>query len=658
MKKKSLIGKMMIMILLTASLAGCGNAKKPDNSQNFAGGKPLSGDDSSKEASDDSTEEVREEAEDESAAVEDDASDGSNPGDNIYLKEQYSSEEICIVDQTGDLQGYYKSDDIKKIFKDNNSIYVPEDFYLEHDGILYYTAYEDGNYGNNAIFAIDPVSSEMSKVFDLGDNVYLDCFDYYNGRICMSLLIGEYGTRREYSNYTIIPSDSASSFEISEDHSLDAFCDALSDYDYSYYRSRNNREAFERVLDEVGYFIKGRDDDYFMIRADGSADMVKGIPSVNGHIESYDSHNIIYVEQNDNYKDIAIYNIDCETGDCRALDIDMGGYEFAAFEDGILYYILTDDSEYGMPVRELHAYNMESASDKVLCKGSKKPGTQYLTALDTLIVNSGKVFYKDYEGGSLGWYMADLSNGELDPVRLDISLSQIDTFNYGTVDHISRTEKCPYCGTPLDKAYAEILVLSDDISPKAGEINAAIREHMEKSTAPDPNWDEYLSEDECEGHLEAPVIYCTTNDYNISKVRILDDRYLTVDIDGYWFGGGAHGYPSRDQMIFDLQSGVEVTLADFYKGSEEDFKALVATKVQEDLKSYEADDFEGSPYFSTDTEAIYNDAYESANMENVYIDENGVTAYFYPYELGAYAAGFIDIPVSFEELLGRDCLGE
>ncbi|MBQ9862873.1 MAG: DUF3298 domain-containing protein, partial [Lachnospiraceae bacterium] len=94
-------------------------------------------------------------------------------------------------------------------------------------------------------------------------------------------------------------------------------------------------------------------------------------------------------------------------------------------------------------------------------------------------------------------------------------------------------------------------------------------------------------------------------------------------------------------------TGDEVTLKDLYKGSEEDFKKLVANATLEYSKTFSEDNY---PFFS-EGQDLYDSAYEYSSLESAIIWENdGIKVVFDPYVLGPYAAGPIEIAVSYKDL--------
>ena len=194
-------------------------------------------------------------------------------------------------------------------------------------------------------------------------------------------------------------------------------------------------------------------------------------------------------------------------------------------------------------------------------------------------------------------------------------------------------------------------MLDGKYSKNADKINAALEEILNSELSYSNEGDEYWSSD-CSEHQEHPEWYTITDDYTVSAVRIINNKYLAVDMGGYWYAGGAHGMPLRAQHMFDLETGEEKTIVDFYTLSNDDFKALVAYKTKEDFLSYTDGE---SPYFAADADTVFDQAYEYADLDGGTVDfaEDGIYYYYPPYEMGPYAAGYIDVFISYEELLGR-----
>ncbi|MDF2908412.1 MAG: repeat protein [Herbinix sp.] len=120
----------------------------------------------------------------------------------------------------------------------------------------------------------------------------------------------------------------------------------------------------------------------------------------------------------------------------------------------------------------------------------------------------------------------------------------------------------------------------------------------------------------------------------------LTKNLLTISMSGYdYFEGAAHGMPLKDFFYIDIATGKFYNFKDlFIAGS--DYKTfldeLIRTKMSEadqEESMFFPDTFTGitaSPYF--------------------YLKENSIVIYFYPYEIAAYAAGFPEFEITFEEL--------
>ena len=356
---------------------------------------------------------------------------------------------------------------------------------------------------------------------------------------------------------------------------------------------------------------------------------------------------------------VRVVHYDFEQKKICGINIELAGTYIKALNGEVMYYTHNDSMEYGVEDVSLHSYDLISGEDKIIITRKDVPGIRYYSPLSSPIIKKDKLFFKDFKGQKIAWYMADIGEADDTIVELAIEPEHVDTFDYGTVEYTSVTSCCPHCGYELDKLYCETFQLDYHYSEFSDVINKALYANTNEiaeriRTANVNNSDEYC--DEHEKWSQA-----TTEEYEVTKVNIINDRYLAVYENSYWYGGGAHGMPGRDQYLFDLQTGEQLTFEDFYKGSEEEFKTIIATKVKEDYESYEdgsnGNSSEGYPYSVGDADRAYEAAYDSAEYTNIYFEEDGIIYYFYPYVMGPYSSGFIEIFVSYEEIFGVSTLG-
>ena len=141
-----------------------------------------------------------------------------------------------------------------------------------------------------------------------------------------------------------------------------------------------------------------------------------------------------------------------------------------------------------------------------------------------------------------------------------------------------------------------------------------------------------------------------TDDSSMYITETLEGRILRADsnvvsmlVDYTDFHGGAHGYYYTYGVSFDVRTGKELCLGDVVKDKDA-FIKLVSDKF---LEKYTKD-----PDYSSLTDAGEElKSYDFNSNESLLwsIDPEGVTVYFAPYTLGAYALGAQDISVYFDE---------
>ncbi len=120
----------------------------------------------------------------------------------------------------------------------------------------------------------------------------------------------------------------------------------------------------------------------------------------------------------------------------------------------------------------------------------------------------------------------------------------------------------------------------------------------------------------------------------------LNKNLLTISMSGYdYYKGAAHGMPLREYYYIDITTGEFYDFEDlFIKGS--DYKKMIDDFIR--AKMEEANP-EESMYFSDYFTGI-------TDAQHFYLNEKGIVIYFYPYEIAAYAAGFPEFEITFEEL--------
>ena len=125
-------------------------------------------------------------------------------------------------------------------------------------------------------------------------------------------------------------------------------------------------------------------------------------------------------------------------------------------------------------------------------------------------------------------------------------------------------------------------------------------------------------------------------------------QILTVRVDGYYYGGGAHPYVYTDSHTFDLSVGQFVDPTQI-GDDPESFRVKAAALLVAQAESL------GEDY----TSGYWNDYAEIISRWNeatVWFDSRGMTVIFSAYELGPYAMGPVELFLTYAEL--ADVIGE
>ncbi|MBO4808764.1 MAG: DUF3298 domain-containing protein [Lachnospiraceae bacterium] len=652
MKRKVLkFTGLFITFIMVMWFAGCGNkpAETTDN-------QPQNTDNT--EAS----------TEAESAANPTETTEPAEPEhiETYALTQGYEGNLIYIIDSEGNkLKTIDREELAKKVPEDQKEQYcfcTDESYYrctlvAEGDGFLFFrdtVPCDDSDKYQYSVFAVKEDDLKIYPIVKLPYEYYVMSTDYYEGAIYVDFSFG-YDENGKYLG--------AGEKKFVYEEITDAFTEKDSEYNNVFESAQvmgvrlngssrvmnYSQDCFTRTMHECGYILGSSDNGYVMMDDRGAA-----TPMVNfedGYINMYSKGHMFFI--NSNYDtgvaDAFIYDVDGKA--LNQISDDWSLIQSIGRNGNDYYYYTQDEESYGIKINHVFKYNAESGLTTALYEAKSIPGVSIQPGVEDFKLYGDKMYAICYNDGATKWMRIDSSNGVATYTDIDCPVSTVDIFNYGKISSTSIVDTCPNCGTPLVKIYAERFELDSKYSKNADKINETLKDVQDRELSYSTDGDDYYGSD-CTEHQEHPTWYTITDDYTVSAVRIINDKYLAVDMGGCWFGGGAHGMPMRDQHLFDLENGEEKTLEDFYTMTNEDFKALVAYKTKEDFLKYENGE---SPYYAADADTVFNDAYEYAELDRGTVDfaEDGIYYYYPPYEMGPYAAGYIDIFITYEELLGR-----
>lgn len=526
------------------------------------------------------------------------------------------------------------------------------------DGLFFFRDTENiGSSYVHSVYAIDADAKKnwITNVCTLDENWWTNSVDYYQEKLYVTEESGNHQIKESVYERT------ADGTFVKVDNPYDAVIQNMQGYNLSLHSpdigSLDTSCSITRVLEENGFVI-GYKDGYFKIAKDGSVTALSGMPSDYRYDIRYDKMGAGFTTYDEASADIAIKGVNFQTGE----QVTISGYDsnegknILAYKDGKLYYYVYLRDTFVIQKNSVYEYDFTTGKSRLLYTAETTPGaTEYLPGINGFTIVSGDAYYIQPIGDQVKWVKRDLSASGSEAVDLGLSIQEKSLFHYGTIAYDTYEERCKGCGIPVVKYYGETFTLDKKYSPAADKINETLKKSLQETIE---NYQKAGNErdydtEECEYHKAYPTNYCETDEDEISSVTILKNKYLLVDYSGYWYGGGAHGMPHMNQRVFDLTTGEEKFLKDFYQGSEKDFKKLVATKTKENFLSYS--DRDGSPYFAATAEDAYKQAYDSVSLDSttVLFDEDGIYYYYPPYEMGPYAAGYIYIEISYQELLGR-----
>jgi hypothetical protein len=126
------------------------------------------------------------------------------------------------------------------------------------------------------------------------------------------------------------------------------------------------------------------------------------------------------------------------------------------------------------------------------------------------------------------------------------------------------------------------------------------------------------------------------------SILLNDGKYLTLEILGYIYAGGAHGSPTAAVVTFEAETGRQLTWDDLVS----DTSALesLAEKKFREVRSDIFQPTDGNEPFEFD------EIFQFALPLNFGLVKEGIYCYYMPYEVGPYAIGDTQMVITFAEL--------
>ncbi len=134
--------------------------------------------------------------------------------------------------------------------------------------------------------------------------------------------------------------------------------------------------------------------------------------------------------------------------------------------------------------------------------------------------------------------------------------------------------------------------------------------------------------------------------FSWEKIKSMNVHYnknyiLSLENFDYGYTGGAHGMPISKLTVFDLTTGLMITLDDIFRPEyENDLRDILNAALR---KKYEL----GPNASLKDAGFFYHDADPSRNF---YLNKDGLEFYYNRYEIAPFAMGSINVFIPFEKL--------
>lgn len=538
--------------------------------------------------------------------------------ENGYPTASYMEQDLRTADYLTDDQKQMLSDGSYKGNLGNEMIYMLSGYCFE-DGV-------------DRLVALNPFEETYRYILN-DNNIGINYCEVYDGTLYVVCYDKGNSARAEkafgYMDGEFVEIDDSIS-ELLSKHESETIC------------YNEQHASYSGSFNGSGCLIFGSDGHYTIAYMDGSEKNIE--LDEKSQILAYNSKYMrYYIYDSETYESV-YYLYDMESGE--SIELQKGFSQIYMWDD-MVCTLVDEGTEYGISHNVLYEMNPTTGSLEEIASAYDQPGMSNVYSIFSgLTYLNGKIYYIKEEGNSANWYLNKYTDSGFSEEKLSVTYKTFNAFEYGTIDYLSSKYICENCGFEYGDIYVEGFTCTLDFKG-VDLVNEKLEAYQnDRYIIAGDSLSYYDFADE-EYHGEDWGKY--TNDIYVNDACLLGTHYLAVTYGGYEYSGGAHGYPYYEQIVYDLNTGEEVKLQDYYEGSEEELRKLLAEKTKEDYESYGEMDY--PPYFAADSEEVYESAYSCCLEGTVFVfDENGMTLNYYPYNMGPYAAGFIGVFIPYEEL--------
>ena len=371
------------------------------------------------------------------------------------------------------------------------------------------------------------------------------------------------------------------------------------------------------------------------------------------------------------------YYVDFETGNTYPIGegAEYKAYVLGEYKD-CLVLVDEDTQEYGCSVFNYRLFDTLTGTDMPLFSNELYGNSYYSIApYYCAKVVGNKLYYIGVDERKSEWYTCDIASENHEIASTTVVTGDSDFSSLGKILHGYNTfyfepgEEDKFADCFADNGienyehyfsenkvrsyayYVEGFQLDSNIK-NADKINEKLKAYFDEKIASNEEA-AITSKNEFLEYGYFPGLFTfSTNDENVSSVQLLGDKYVQIGYSGYDYFGGAHGMPYHTYVIYSLDTANEVTFADLYSGTQEEFAKIVADYSLESYMNNEELYYPPFDENDSDYEAdLYQQFLDGATTEmQGYFDGDNYVIEYAPYEYGPYAAGFIEVPIPLSKL--------